>query len=298
MTTHARLGCLLLLPVAALLAGCDEDAPKPARLQPKRLYSIGDSITRAFDAYLPGDDLPLSWVNGSTGFWQQFLGAPNVNAHNQRITAIYGSSGRTNVIGAVNGARWHDALGQAQNGIGGAPTYVTIMLGGNDVCRDTILDLPTGEEIQAEVVATLDYLDQNLPAGASVVVVGIPDIKRLYDVAVSGQGAFGLIDCEAIWQTTTLGFPCGSMLSPDNTEADRLYAQSQNQLYNGLIQLEVNNHQKRSTRVHYKFLDASTTAFTADDISTIDCFHPSGQGEALLSSMTWSAGPFGGAPIP
>lgn len=298
MKIRSSLRWLLLAPAAALAAGCDGDAPKPARLQPKRLYSIGDSITRAFDAYLPGDDLPLSWVNGSYGFWQQFLGAPDVNAHNQRITALYGSSGRTNVIGAANGARWDDALGQSQNGIGGAPTYVTVMLGGNDVCRDSILDLPAGEEIQAEVIATLDYLDQNLPAGASVVVVGIPDIKRLYDVAISGEGGFGLIDCSAIWQTTALGFPCGSMLSPDNTEADRLYVQQQNALYNGLIELEVRNKQRRSTRVHYTFLPAATTAFTADDISTIDCFHPSGQGEALLSQMTWAAGPFGVAPPP
>ncbi len=69
--------------------------------------------------------------------------------------------------------------------------------------------MPTDQEISAHVQATLAYLDQNLPAGASVVVVGIPDIKRLYDVAISGEGAFGLIDCPAIWQTTALGFPCG-----------------------------------------------------------------------------------------
>jgi hypothetical protein len=202
------------------------------------------------------------------------------------------------VIGAANGARWDDALSQAQNGIGGAPTYVTVMLGGNDVCRDTILDLPSGEEIQAHVASALAYLDQNLPAGASVVVVGIPDIKRLYDVAISGEGGFGLIDCSAIWQTTALGFPCGSMLSPDNTEADRLYAQSQNELYNGIIELEVRNKKKLSTRVHYTFLPAATTAFSADDISSIDCFHPSGQGEALLSTMTWNSGPFGPTPAP
>lgn len=296
MKTRPTLSWLLLVPLSALLSSCGEDAPKPPRLDPTRLYSIGDSITRGFDAYLPGDGLPVSWVNGSLGFWQQFLGAPNVNSHNQRITTAFGSSGRTNVVGAVNGARWDDALTQAQNGIGGAPTYVTILMGGNDVCRDTILDLPTGEEIQAHVASTLQYLDQNLPPGASVVVVGIPDIKRLYDVAISGQGGFGLINCSAIWQTTAIGFPCGSMLSPDNTEADRLYAQNQNKFYNGLIQMEVRKKQSASTRVHYKFLPAMDTVFNSDDISNIDCFHPSGRGEALLSEMSWTSGPFGPTP--
>ena len=70
----------------------------PGQAQPKRLYSNGDSITRAFDADFPGDNLNVSWVNGYYGFWEQLFGLPNVKAHNQRISANWGSSGRLNVV--------------------------------------------------------------------------------------------------------------------------------------------------------------------------------------------------------
>lgn len=289
--SQVRLLLLSLAVFGLAHASCVPPVSKPPRLVPSRLYSIGDSITRAFDAWLIADNLAVSWSNGYHGSWEQFLGVPNVNAHNQRITAKYGSSGRRNVIRAANGARWDDALGQAQNVVAEQPTYVTIMLGGNDVCRDEIADLPTDAEIRGHVESTLAFLDQNLPAGATVVVVGIPDIKRLHDVAIAEKGVLG-INCSTIWQTTALGFPCGSMLSPDNSEADRLYVQSRNFAYNDVIALEVARMQAGSPRVHYHFMDAEAVAFTGDDISSIDCFHPSGDGEALISSLSWAQGPF------
>lgn len=285
-----RLLVLGIASVAIVTASC-VPVQKPARLVPLRLYSIGDSITRAFDAWLIGDNQSVSWSNGYYGSWEQFLGAPNVNSHNQRISAKYGSSGRRNVMKAQNGARWDDAFSQAQGVVAEQPNYVTIMLGGNDVCRDSIGDLPTDQEIHDHVENTLAFLDANLPAGSTIMVVGIPDIKRLHDVAIEEKGALG-ISCETIWQTTALGFPCGSMLSPDNSEADRLYVQSRNFAYNDIIELHVTTWNNRSARHYYHFMDAESVAFTGDDISSIDCFHPSGRGERLISTLSWTQGPF------
>jgi lysophospholipase L1-like esterase len=282
----------LALLASTILIGPRCGPNKPPRLLPLRLYSIGDSITRAFDAWAPGDNLAVSWVNGFHGFFEELIGMPDINSHNQRISAVYGDSGRSNVIAAQNGARWDDALAQAQGVVAEAPTYVTIMLGGNDVCRDSIADLPSDAEIQGHVSATLSFLDANLPAGATVMVVGIPDIKRLYDVALEEKGLLG-IDCEAIWSTTVLGFPCGSMLSADNTEADRLFVQSRNFAYNDIILLEVSFRNAASNRVYFHFLDAETVPFTGNHISSIDCFHPSASGEALISELVWNQGPFG-----
>jgi lysophospholipase L1-like esterase len=292
MTARIPRRIVLALAVLAFAhVDCVPPVPKPARLVPKRLYSIGDSITRAFDAWFVADNLPVSWSNGYHGFFEDLIGVPDVNSHNQRITARYGSSGRRNVIEAENGADWGDALDQAQGVVGEQPNYVTIMLGGNDVCQDEIDDLPTDAEIRGQVRGTLDFLDQNLPAGATVLVIGIPDVKRLYDVALAEKGVFG-IDCEAIWETTAIGFPCGSMLSPDNSEADRLFVQSRNFAYNQVIALEVARSQANSTRVHYSFMDAQSVPFTGDEISSIDCFHPSDEGEELISALSWSQGPF------
>lgn len=290
MPARHRLATLALSGIAVLAvgAGCQ----KPPRLQPKRLYSIGDSITRAFDAWFVADNLPVSWSNGYHGILQDLLGVPDIDAHNQRIDDAFGSSGRANVIAAENGARWDDGLSQAQSVVGEQPTYVTIMLGGNDVCRDSVADLPTDEEINGHVVDTFAFLEQNLPPGATVLVVGIPDIKRLYDVAKDENGALG-IDCETIWLTVELGFPCGSMLDADNTEADRLYVQQRNFAYNDIIEERVREFDALSSKIYWHFADAEQVAFTGDHISSIDCFHPSDEGEDLISELTWTTGPFG-----
>ena len=289
--TQRWLRLVAVLLAGAVLTGPSCLASKPARLDPIRLYSIGDSITTAFDAWGPLENPALSWANGFHGFLEQLLGIPDISSHNQRITAQYGSAGRENVMAAENGARWDDALGQAQGVVGEAPSYVTIALGGNDVCRPSIADLPPVSEIDGHVRATLNFLDATLPAGATVVVVGIPDIKRLHDVALVEKGLLG-IDCQAIWGTTILGFPCGSMLSPSNSEADRLFVQSMNFAYNDAILTAVAAKQRNSTRAYYHFIDIEPIPFTGDDISSIDCFHPSADGQELLSEVTWSAGPF------
>ncbi len=288
-------GLLGLLSIGALLATAPSNCggpQRPPRLDPLRLYSIGDSITTGFDSWFIGNNDAVSWANGFHGFWEDLFGIPDIDSFNQRITASYGSSGRANVMAAANGARWDDALGQALGVAGEAPTLVTVLLGGNDVCRDEIADLPTDAEIQSHVRTTLSYLHSQLPAGATVQVAGIPDIKLLHDVGLAEKGLLG-IDCTAIWATTALGFPCGSMLSPDNTEADRLYVQSRNFAYNDIIEAEVERIHRLTRRVYFHFTDAESVAFTGDDISSIDCFHPSADGQALIAEVGWSDGPFG-----
>jgi hypothetical protein len=78
-----------------------------------------------------------------------------------------------------------------------------------------------------------------LAPDATVYTPSIPDIKQLYDVGKNETGIFG-IDCETIWLTTLIGFPCGSMLSPANTEQDRLNLQQVNLVYNLLLELAAN----------------------------------------------------------
>jgi len=267
-------------------------ALQPGQLSPKKLYSNGDSITRAFDSDFPGDNLNVSWVNGYYGFWEWLLGLPNVKSHNQRISANFGSSGRKNYIAAVNGARIDDLASQASGAAGKGITYSTVLLGGNDVCRDSIADLPTDAEFEASLRAGLNTLVGNLPSGATVYVVGIPDVKRLYDIG-QDKTALGIVDCEVLWALTVLGFPCGSMLSPFNSEADRLYVRSRNIGYNNILASVAAEYNAPPTRFVSYTNVSFTYPFAESDISNIDCFHPSWQGQKVLSRETWNAGPFG-----
>lgn len=285
------LSVVVGLGVVALAAG-GALALQPGQAQPKKLYSNGDSITRAFDADFPADNLNASWVNGYYGFWEQLFGLPNVKSHNQRITANWGSSGRKNYIAAVNGARVDDLASQAAGAAGKAITYATVMLGGNDVCRDSIADLPTDAEFQANVTAGMNTLLANMANGTTVQVVAIPDVKRLYDIGQDKE-ALGIADCEVLWALTVLGFPCGSMLSPFNSEADRLYVRSRNIGYNNILAAVTAEKQAQHPSKFISFTSVSFTyAFAENEISNIDCFHPSWRGEKALSDGTWDSGPF------
>jgi lysophospholipase L1-like esterase len=267
-------------------------ALQPGQAQPKRLYSNGDSITRAFDADLPADNLNLSWVNGYFGFWEQLFGLPNVKSHNQRISANWGSSGRANYIAAVNGARVDDLATQANGAGGKSINYATVMLGGNDVCRDTIADLPSDAQFQADFTAGLTTLLSKMANGTTVQVAAIPDIKRLYDIG-KDKDALGIADCEVLWALTVLGFPCGSMLSPFNSEADRLYVRSRNIGYNTIMANVTAQKQAQNPGKFISFTNVTFTyAFAQNEISNIDCFHPSWRGEKALSKGTWDSGPF------
>ncbi len=278
--------------LAALLAARPAAALEPGQREPKRLLSIGDSITRAFDATLPADNLSQSWVNGKHGFFERLFGLPDVRSHNQRISEIFGDSGRRNATAARNGARISSLADQAREARLRNITYVTVLLGGNDVCRDSIADLPTDYEFTVDAAIGLVELFQSLPDGATVQVVAIPDIKRLYEVGID-KTALGIVDCELLWRLTAMGFPCGSMLSPDNTEADREYVRQRNARYNDILHFLTLIGVRKFPNLFISWTDVTFTyPFTAVDISNIDCYHPSSRGQRLIAEGTWQAGFF------
>ena len=278
--------------VLTLVVAAPAAALEPGQSEPKKLVSLGDSITRAFDATLPADNLNQSWVNGTHGFFEKLFRLPDVKSHNQRISANFGDSGRRNVVLARNGAKVRALQEQAAGTTGKGYTYATVLIGGNDVCRATIAELPTDYEFTVDAAIGLVELFRSLPDGASVQVAAIPDIKRLYEIGID-KTALGIIDCEQLWRFTAQGFPCGSMLSPDNTEADRDYVRSRNVRYNEILQFLTAIGTRKFTNLHISWTDKTFTyPFTADDVSNIDCYHPSSQGQRALARETWNDGPF------
>jgi lysophospholipase L1-like esterase len=282
------LGAVLL----AVLTVGPALALEPGQSAPKRIYANGDSITRAVNANLPSDNLNLSWVSGYFGFWQQLFGLPNIQSHNQRISANFGEQGRKNWTVAASGARVEDFVSQASGAAGKGATYATVMLGANDVCRESIVDLPTDAEFANNFRAGMISLLSNLPDGATVQVVAIPDLKRLYDIG-QDKTALGIVNCQVLWAFTAPGFPCSSMLSPSNTEADRQYVRSRNLRYNEILQ-EVTAAQ--ALQYPTKFISFTDVPFTYQfsqrEISNIDCYHPSWEGQKILARETWNNGFF------
>jgi lysophospholipase L1-like esterase len=290
-------GLALLSPVAA--------SAKDPQLSPTRLSSAGDSITEAINAeeFNPLEIVTpnpwASWANGYYGFWEWLLGRTDVNSHNQRITSEFGSAGRTNYLNAIAGANAVDLAGQAAAAAAQQATYVPIFIGHNDVCAANFADIPTDAEFEADVRAGLDQLAAGLPGGATVYVVGMIDIYQLWQIGEQ-LDALGIIPCELIWAATLFDiFPCGTMLDPLNSEADRQFTRSRNIAFNQILEALVAEYQASDPHHHYDYTgEVFDAPLAPEQVSGFDCFHPSAEGQRDLAAGTWDVGPFGTLPEP
>ena len=287
MKTHSRLMLGGLL-TAILIAG-SAFALEPGQSAPKKLYSNGDSTTRAFDANAPLDNMHLSWVNGYHGFWEELFRLPNVKSHNQRIDANFGKNNRKNWTAAKNGDDMSKLVTQASGMAGKNATYATVLLGSNDACRDSVADLPTPQQFRDRFRSGLNILLANLAPGATVQVLAIPNVPRVYQLGLSKK-ALGLVDCPMVWKTTG---HCSSVLSPNATGADRAFVLSRIKQYNGILKTVTETKQKQHPDKFISFTNVSFTyPFTQRELSNLDCFHPSWEAQKILSRITWNAGPF------
>jgi lysophospholipase L1-like esterase len=277
--------CLMIVPILVLSYGATTLAGDT--LKPNRLASIGDSITVAMDAELPLENHYASWANGYYGFWQWLFGLTNVNSHNQRITAEFGSRGRKNYMFAESGAGSPDFTVQAQKACQKGATYVTVLLGNNDVCSD---DLPMStDDFETNMRAGLDVLEAGLPVGATVYVIGLPDISQLWDV-IEFKKALGIVDCRTLWVLNPFDlFPSTCMgLLYNNPDGINYYITQ----YNIILAALVDEYNETGNK-HYYYTDAVyVNGILEEEISDIDCYHPSAQGQKVLSEITWIPGPF------
>lgn len=293
-----KLSALLLTAIAASITtlGAADAAP---RLSPKRLSSVGDSISEAINAdwFDPFTVVTpnhwASWVNGYHGFWEDLAGKADVNSYNQRITKNFGSSGRANFMEALSGADSYDVPGQTSQSVSHGASFVTMFMGHNDVCQSSFADIPTDQEFEDNIRAGLENLRNGLPAGATVYVVGLVDIYKLYQLGEQ-KSALGIVDCDTLWATTLFDiYPCATMLSPLNSEADRQYTRSRNIAFNQILQELVAEYGAADPNHYYHFTNTPFNYnFQPSQVSDYDCFHPSGAGQKELARMTWNDGPF------
>lgn len=291
--THAGAAVFLALTVVLVFMFASSAYAKDPQLVPRRLSSTGDSISAGIDVEYYGQNANASWVNGYYGFWEWLFGYTNVKSHNQRITANWGSSGRKNYMDAVSGADMFDFPGQTAQAVSQSAQYVTVFMGHNDVCQNYPWEIPSDAVFEANFRAGMQNLKNGLPYGATIYVLAIVDIRQLYEVA-KDKKALGIVDCEVLWFTTLLElFPCGTMLNPLNTEADRQYTRSRNIAFNNILANVTAEYNANDPHHYYYFTNLPFVyPFTEGDVSSLDCFHPSGQGQKTLSRESWNVGPF------
>ena len=292
--------CLAALALAGLLATPCLAQVKPPRREPLRLSSLGDSITEAVNAeeidplnFGLSRNRWASWANGYTKDWSSLLDRTNVNSHRQRIDEQFGEDGRKNKSPAKTGADSEDLLKQAMKAVKNQADYVPILMGQNDICGDDFSDIPTDDEFTANIRAGLDVLRAGLPPGATVYILGIVDIYHLWEIG-DDLDALGIIECNDLWEALASdAIPCATMLDPDLTEAERLQTRDRIIGFNAILAALAAEYDAADTQHYWQFGDTTfTTDFDEDHVSSIDCFHPSAEGQTLIAEETWGTGPF------
>ncbi|MGN9807159.1 SGNH/GDSL hydrolase family protein [Micromonospora sp. L32] len=264
----ALAGATALVLLAATPAVADPGPP------PSAMASLGDSITRGFNAcgwYVDCTSRSFSTGDNST-----------VNSHYLRIRAVNPNIQGRNLNDARSGAKSADMYGQAGTAVSQGVGYVTMLIGANDACTSSESTMTPVATYRANIDSALARLKAGLP-NARVLLISIPDIQRLWQVG-KGSGS-----ARTAWSAFGI---CQSMLANPTSTA----------------QADVD----RRTRVRQRVVDFNTQLaqacaaygpncdfddnavfnypFALSQVSTWDYFHPNTSGQAVLASVSYANG--------
>ncbi|MEV8632370.1 SGNH/GDSL hydrolase family protein [Streptosporangium sp. NPDC051023] len=271
MTTPRRfLAALVLLLTAltpVLVPGTAEAHTSPVPGPIKAMASLGDSITRGFNAcgfYL---DCPSrSWSTGS---------GP-VNSHYLRLQAANPSLTAYN--DAKTGAKVADIPGQAEKAVSQRVDYVTIMVGANDACTPSEAAMTSVAAYEAAFRTALQTLTTGLP-NVTIFIASIPDIKRLWEVGKDHKAA------RAAWATLRI---CQSLLdNPRST--DRADVERRDRVLARVVDFNLVAEKVCAEYATCRNDGGAvfTHRFELSDVSHWDYFHPNATGQKLLADLTY-----------
>ncbi|MGW1314396.1 SGNH/GDSL hydrolase family protein [Streptomyces sp. NPDC002426] len=259
-------------------AGSPAASPTPAwDASPASIAAVGDSITRGFDACSVLADCPeVSWATGTDGGVRslavRLLGASKAASHSWNH--------------AVSGARMAQLPEQMALAAKDRPELVTVMIGANDACRDSVALMTPVADFRASFEASMRQLRASAPK-AQVYVSSVPDLKRLW--STGRENPLG----KQIWK---LGI-CRSMLGDADDMGSAAVARRDAVLervvaYNGVLR----DVCARDERCRYDGGAVFDYRFTGEQLSEWDWFHPGRNGQARLAEIAYRAVTAAGPP--
>lgn len=242
------------------------DAQEPPL--PRVMASTGDSITRAFNVgwcCFLRDSPPRSWSTGTN---------VAVNSHYQRLLRFAPELDAAH-NDARSGARMVELAGQLSAAATQGADYVTVLIGANDVCTSSIATMTPTTTFETQFRGALAGFTASRPE-AAVFVASIPNVYRLWELFHTNPWA------AFVWGTFRI---CQSMLSTANTEDMRQQ-----------VVARLNSFNDALARVCAEFRQCRwdgyavySVQFDPADVSPVDYFHPSVQGQRRLADVTWAA---------
>lgn len=269
-----RLRSLVLAGVAGLAVLASSGTAQAIPPIPSSMSSLGDSITRGFNA--------CGWYSDCTDRSWSTGGYASVNSHYLRIKAKNSAITGLNFNDARTGAKMADLNGQAQTAVSRGVQYVTILMGANDACTSTEAGMTPVSTYRAQLDAALATLKNGLP-NAAVFVGSVPDVKRLWFIGKDNSSA------RSAWN----GFGiCQSMLAnPQSTaqaDVDRRNRVQQRvidfntQLAQACLAYGANCKYDGNANFNYQFV--------LSQVSGWDYFHPNTAGQQVLANISYAAG--------
>src|SRR5437763_5483245 len=259
----------LLAFVPALVALVLSPVPARAVSYPNSMASTGDSITRSFDATWFGcllSDCPqYSWSTGSS---------TTVNSQYVRLLAVNPAIRGFNYNDARSGAKMVDLAGQMSTAASQHVDYVTVLMGGNDVCTSSAATMTSTANFQNQFSSALDTFFA-ADANAHVYVSSLPNVNQLYSVLKTNPSAL------SAWKNFKI---CQSALPPSGTDDTRLLVANQEAAFNSILQSVCLAH----PNCLYDGGAGYAFQFRATDVSNIDYFHPSVTGQKDIAALTWA----------
>jgi len=261
----------------ALLALAVPAGALAASRYPSAMASTGDSITRAYNTgFFPYIDSPSnSWSTGTSS---------SVNSHYLRLLALNPKIRGKSYNDARSGAKMVELAGQMATVSSQRVGYVTVLMGGNDVCTSSESTMTSVADYEAQFRAGMQTLATGSPA-TQVFVVSIPDVYNLWLILKDNLAA------RTAW---SLFGVCQSMLAnPTSTaqsDVDRRERVTQRIRDYNLALAEVCAEFRQC---RFDGNAAFEATFTKADVLHTDYFHPSLSGQAKFAAGTWAVGYWG-----
>lgn len=252
------------------------------------MAAMGDSITAGVNTTALGIQRTNSWATGVN---------PDMSSYYQRLVAISPElSGRADNV-SVAGSRIAGIAGRTTEGdpqqieraVAEAPLPELFLLltGANDICHGSEDGMTSVTDFGTYADRIIADLRTAAPE-ARVLIASIPDLYQLWSVLHTDPNAV------AAWNgETDLPFPpiCQSMLAnPESTAAED---EDRRQRVRQRI-IDYNAELERACRgnPHCRFDGGAVfgIAFTTGEVSDVDYFHPSLQGQDRLAEVVWTAG--------
>ena len=236
------------------------------------VYSaMGDSITPAYDAN-------SSALNAGIQPYYSYAVGWNTSVFSiyERLLRLYGPGSVTTHLLAVPGDRSVDMIWQAQRAVQNKSGFVTVMIGGNDLCDHSgsypseTLTPTSVANFSANLNQTFTILRTGLPASTVIALANVVNVSRLA-LYFSGNTQAATVYSQV----------CPALLSPSGIAL----LQSMQVQYNAA---EVTI----AHRFNLTLWDMGAFNFTSVDVNTLDYFHPSILGHQTIASLFWDALPY------